>query len=310
MNLFTANKSDFNSSIRESLVNGPVSNKRTMTNAQKSHYIAIIILGIWLLLTATPHYTLYLYYWATKLEFIADHSRLHFTIQAIFSAFFNSNHCINIVIYLIFHKDFRTTFFRALCDLFNLNPFVRINVEYLFAESKTIINQINNNNNTNQNPNDAFSVFNSNSKIVKNSFHNASSVFNSKGSVYRGSLSPNERRTKSFYIPNYGDRSPSKEKVNNHDAKAKLDVDAKDYKRPLSCEENLIDSSTICIKNRNNSDDSIRDKRIFIKKSFIKKGTRKRKERANKKNSSKRKVRKQQGDEDEENTGIECSVML
>lgn len=92
-------------SSKSSFVNRSV--KRSISTTQKSHYFTIIMLGIWLLITTIPYYTLFTYHWATSLKLINDKTRLHMTIQAISSAFFNSNHCINIIIYMIFHKDFR-----------------------------------------------------------------------------------------------------------------------------------------------------------------------------------------------------------
>lgn len=89
--------------------------KSRVTKAQKSYYFTIIMLGIWLLLTTIPYYSMYTYYWATSLRFINDRTRLHMTVQAVSSAFFNSNHCINIVIYLMFHKDFRSNALRLVC---------------------------------------------------------------------------------------------------------------------------------------------------------------------------------------------------
>ena len=103
------------------------SHKLRMTKSQQSHYFTIIAIGLWLLLTSIPYYMLTTYNWATSLNIINDNTRLHMTVQAISSAFFNSNHCINILIYGMFHKDFRFDFLRTFFNIFNLNPLVKLN---------------------------------------------------------------------------------------------------------------------------------------------------------------------------------------
>jgi hypothetical protein len=91
------------------------------------------MLGVWLLLTTIPYYTLSTYNWAIGLGLISDKARItNMGIQAISSAFFNSNHCINILIYVFFHGIFRAKFFELLAACFNLNPFVKMN-PYYFA---------------------------------------------------------------------------------------------------------------------------------------------------------------------------------
>lgn len=112
----TTSNSSFMSPIPMSNSNYPtVLSKSRVTKAQKSYYFTIIMLGIWLLLTTIPYYSTYLYYWATSLRFINDRTRFHMSVQAVSSAFFNSNHCINIIIYLMFHKDFRSNALRLVC---------------------------------------------------------------------------------------------------------------------------------------------------------------------------------------------------
>lgn len=107
-----------------------VNTRRNITKSQKSHYFTIIILGIWLLFTTIPYNTLTTYYWIshTELRLINAKTRLSLTIQGISSAFFNLNHCFNIIIYTIFHKDFRLSFRNLLIKFFNLNPMCQINL--------------------------------------------------------------------------------------------------------------------------------------------------------------------------------------
>lgn len=73
-----------------------------------------MMLGVWLLATLLPYYTLLTYTWAASLSLINDRSQMYRTIQAISSVFFNSNHCINLFIYLIFYREFRN----CLSDMF------------------------------------------------------------------------------------------------------------------------------------------------------------------------------------------------
>ena len=107
-----------------------VNTRRNITKSQKSHYFTIIILGIWLLFTTIPYNTLTTHYWISELRLINAKTRLSLTIQGISSAFFNLNHCFNIIIYAIFHKDFRLSFRNLLIKLFNLNPMCQINPSY------------------------------------------------------------------------------------------------------------------------------------------------------------------------------------
>lgn len=104
--------------------------RRNITKSQKSHYFTIIMLGIWLLFTTIPYNTLTTYYWISELRLINAKTRLSLTIQGVSSAFFNLNHCFNIIIYTIFHKDFRLCFRNLLIKVFNLNPVCLVNMSY------------------------------------------------------------------------------------------------------------------------------------------------------------------------------------
>jgi hypothetical protein len=77
--------------------------KNRVTNLQKSYYLTIIMIGIYLILTVIPYYSMLTYYWASRDN---DYSKRILTIQSITAVFFNSNHCINIVFYLLLHKEF------------------------------------------------------------------------------------------------------------------------------------------------------------------------------------------------------------
>jgi hypothetical protein len=96
-------------------------NNRNPTVTQKSHYVTIIIIGLWLLITSVPYYTLKCIFWLIRLKVYdsADHWPNYERVQGLFSVLFNSNHSINIIIYILFHKCFR----RAALDLIKLNNF-------------------------------------------------------------------------------------------------------------------------------------------------------------------------------------------
>ena len=100
---------------------------------QQSHYAIIIIIGIWLLVTSIPYYSFFTLLAASSLRLIAPLDmdvRLQMSLQALSSAFFNTNHCISIVVYLIFHADFRITCMELAIGAFNLNPVVSLNPAY------------------------------------------------------------------------------------------------------------------------------------------------------------------------------------
>ena len=85
--------------------------KNKLNQTQKFHYFLIVFLNIYYLLSSIPYYSL-----ITYLDFVELHvflSNLNIdTImltQIITSSLFNSNHCINFFIYLIFHADFKFT---------------------------------------------------------------------------------------------------------------------------------------------------------------------------------------------------------
>ncbi len=102
--------------------------RRRISNSQKSHYMTIIIIGIWLLLTTVPYYLFCTYYWFMNLQSNFQGTSFILTIQGITSAFFNLNHCLNFIIYILFHQDFREEFFAYLVRLFNFVLCLRLDV--------------------------------------------------------------------------------------------------------------------------------------------------------------------------------------
>ena len=94
------------------------SNHSRITASQMSHYCMIITLCVWLILTNIPYYVLIMFDRARLLKITNHVQSINTSFQAISSIFFNSNHCINILIYLMFYKDFRQIIF-GMCRRFN-----------------------------------------------------------------------------------------------------------------------------------------------------------------------------------------------
>ncbi len=109
-----------------------------MNKNQKSYFLTIIMLSVWLLLTSIPYYALSTYDWAIALGLISDRARIKdMSVQRISSAFFNSNHCINILIYIFFHRSFRAKLLEFAAACFNLNPIIKMNPYYFaYADDK------------------------------------------------------------------------------------------------------------------------------------------------------------------------------
>ena len=98
---------------------------KQLTNIQqKSHHFTIIIMGVWLLITSAPYYTINTIIRISHLNIFQKSNSFHleesniYLYQALASLFFNSNHCINILIYVVFHKSFRYNLLRILARLF------------------------------------------------------------------------------------------------------------------------------------------------------------------------------------------------
>ena len=100
--LMKKNKSKNNERLQKSS-NRVTNNLNRMSKSQKSHCLTIILLGIWQVFTNLNYFVLIKFDRARLLRIThLKHTRL----QAVSSVFFNSNHCINILIYLVFYKDF------------------------------------------------------------------------------------------------------------------------------------------------------------------------------------------------------------
>ena len=86
-----------------------VNNKKKLTKSQKSHYLVILVSGMWIILTSIVYYTFNSYFSLNTLDKVSDFFSLKTArrIQIISSILFNLNHSINFFIYFSFHKEFR-----------------------------------------------------------------------------------------------------------------------------------------------------------------------------------------------------------
>ena len=117
---------------------------RRITKKQKSYHFTIIVLGIWLLFVSIPYHAFMAYRWASICGLLPDYtdpesntkSQVTVKAQIITTVFFNSNHFINILIYIIFHRDFRAKCLNLFISLFNLNPVIRLNTFYFNPSKK------------------------------------------------------------------------------------------------------------------------------------------------------------------------------
>ena len=79
------------------------------SRTQKSHFIVLIVISFWSVLTTMPYYLLNTFYLLFNLEIFSN--RVDFNqinrIQIISSLFFNTNHCVNFFINLFFNFEFR-----------------------------------------------------------------------------------------------------------------------------------------------------------------------------------------------------------
>ena len=81
-------------------------NLKPLKNNQKSHFILIISLALWAVLTTIPYYAL------ISFTSINSENQVLFKIQNIISVLFNSNHVVNFFIYCTFHSNFRSCLYK------------------------------------------------------------------------------------------------------------------------------------------------------------------------------------------------------
>jgi hypothetical protein len=87
---------------------------KKISRTQKSHYIVILFVALWAVLTSIPYHSINTYlllFDFQSFESPTNVIKIGIT-QILLSIFFNSNHCFNFFIYLFFHYDFRYSFFK------------------------------------------------------------------------------------------------------------------------------------------------------------------------------------------------------
>jgi hypothetical protein len=105
--------SDVQSSKRNTLLDETSESRKFSglknTKKQKSHYIVILVLSIWSMITSCPYYFLKTYYSLFQLNYISNNFNVQIFIKAhvISSIFFNLNHCLLFFVYSIFYTEFR-----------------------------------------------------------------------------------------------------------------------------------------------------------------------------------------------------------
>ena len=107
-------KNNGQSSLHQHLIN-----KKSISRTQKSYYFVIIVLSLWLVLTALPYYTFKTFSLILHLDSFKRYFGFEFVnseklsiIRIILSVLFNSNHCINFFVYFHFYAMFRNCIMR------------------------------------------------------------------------------------------------------------------------------------------------------------------------------------------------------
>nr|QVK45819.1 G protein-coupled receptor [Proales similis] len=99
-------------SIAASLRRSTQQSQASQSN-QRTHVATIVALSFWMFASCTPYYALVLIHWlySAVLGLEASLPDYFRNVQAVSSFFFNSNHFINLFIYLLFHNSFRRCLF-------------------------------------------------------------------------------------------------------------------------------------------------------------------------------------------------------
>ena len=97
----------------------PASSQLSETN--QSYCYVIIIMAAWIMFANTPYYSLMAYDWFLVLKTTSIKTNMHISVQTLSSFLFNLAHCINFVIYAIFHRTFRYEVRRMICSIWNAN---------------------------------------------------------------------------------------------------------------------------------------------------------------------------------------------
>jgi hypothetical protein len=121
-----------NNSVKRSISSN---NQKSISKTQRSHYFIIVAVSVWTVLTTMPYYLLNTYLLLLRIDLFENHfeSDAITIAQIISSVFFNSNHCINFLIYLFFYAHFKG----LLCKIFSKSSLKRIST-YKNVENKEL----------------------------------------------------------------------------------------------------------------------------------------------------------------------------
>ena len=123
--------SEVSTGIQLSQVEGVLSFRRFTnrqdTKARVTHYLIIMLLSLWLVITTIPYYAFYGYYFIYRIcaffnskdeeKALLNSFEIIGRYQLIATLFFNLNHCVNFLVYFRFYSRFRsciTNFFWSL----------------------------------------------------------------------------------------------------------------------------------------------------------------------------------------------------
>jgi hypothetical protein len=97
-------------------------------SSNKTHYISIIILSLWQVLSTVPYYTFNSYnfivlsnFFEVEKEVTLNRMEKLDTIQAFLAFFFNISPCFNIFVYIFFNNNFRNCFYKK-CKIIKRIP--------------------------------------------------------------------------------------------------------------------------------------------------------------------------------------------
>ena len=102
------------------LMNGQRMCFRPIKRIHKSHYLVIVILAAWSVLTTIPYYTLNTFYLLFHFNLFSNLTNFKTIeiVQIVSSILFNSNHCVNFFIYISFYQEFRNSLFKSVSVVF------------------------------------------------------------------------------------------------------------------------------------------------------------------------------------------------
>jgi hypothetical protein len=118
-----------------------------------SHYITIIVLGFYFILSTIPYgvmlslqnnSTLKLNYYLEPCEIYTDKLWLRYGLYrqlvAFTKLFFISNHCLNFFVYLLFNRMFRHVFKNSIFSIFSFFKFINVNIKKDYFDHNNQLN--------------------------------------------------------------------------------------------------------------------------------------------------------------------------